>query len=185
MLNEIKNLYSPVTDVINKIKKYLSNYELITDLICKLVITFGVVLLIGGLSLIFTNGAVSTQTIQTVVSSINWVPGIPYNMSNLLNLSTSTIGLATWFIGLDLLLMGLGLWVRHRLARFTAILIFGLAACFQFIEFIYAGLIGSPASLIGIIADVLIVYFLFARFDSKSVQPYRPPQNSVGSKMPT
>ncbi len=171
MQQGVKDYISPVTDAINKLRKYTSDRPLITDLISKLVITFGVVLIIGGLFLILTVKGASSQAVQTVVSSVNWVPGIPFYIGQLANLSTSTIGLVSWLIGLDLLLVGLGLWVRHRLARFTALAMFALAACFQFVQFLYLGAVGAPASFAGLFVDGILVYFLFARFDSQAGLP--------------
>lgn len=163
MLKEEKNYFS-------SLRKYFSN-NLITDIIAKLVITFGVVLIVGGLYLMITAGDASTQAAQTslaaktAVSLFNWVPGIPFYIGDLANLSTSTIGLVTWFVGLDLLLVGLGLWVRHRLARFTALMIFVLAAFFQFVQFVYLGIMGAPISVIELCIDGILVYLLFSKFD--------------------
>jgi len=167
MLKEEKSYFSPVG-------KYLSNRNLITDLIAKLVITFGVVLIVGGLYLMITDGDAATQAAQTsvaaktAVSLFNWVPGIPFYIGDLANSSTSTVGLVSWIVGLDLLLVGLGLWVRHRLARFTALMIFVLAAFFQFVQFLYLGILGAPASVLELCVDGILVYFLLSKFDSQT-----------------
>jgi hypothetical protein len=162
MLKEEKNHFSSLGE-------YFSNRALITDIIAKLVITFGVVLIVGGLYLMITAGDASTQVVQTssktAVSLFNWVPGIPFYIGDLANLSTSTVGLVSWLVGLDLLLVGLGLWVRHKLARFTALMIFVLAACFQFVQFLYLGILGAPTSVIELCIDGILVYLLFSKFD--------------------
>ena len=107
MLRELKNYLAPVTNYIQKIRGYLSNRPFITDLIAKLVITFGVVLIVGGLYLMIADAGASTQIAQTnlksVVSTVDWVPGIPFFIGDLVNLSASIVGLVSWFIGVDLL----------------------------------------------------------------------------------
>ena len=175
MLQGVKDFFSPLMGPINKLRKYLSDRTLITDLVCKLVITFGVVLIIGGLYLMLTDPGTS-QAVESVVSSVAWVPGIPFYIGNLSNLSSSTVGLVSWIVGLDLLLVGLGLWVRHKLARFTALAIFALAALVQFLQFLFSGVVGTPSSVLEIVVDGMLVYFLFTRFDS--LQP--PTKQFVG-----
>lgn len=166
MQAETKQYFSPVTDSISKLRKYLSDRILITDLVAKLVITFGVVLLIGGLYLMINGAGVTNQAAQTLVSTVDWVPGIPFSVSSLTNVGASTVGLVSWFIGLDLLLVGLGLWIRHGLARFTAVIIFALSACYEFIQLLFLGIIGAPASIVQLCLDAILVYVLFSRFDS-------------------
>jgi lysylphosphatidylglycerol synthetase-like protein (DUF2156 family) len=156
---------SPVTTSIETLLKYLADRRLITDLVTKLVITFGTVLIVGGLYLMLS-AAQTYAAVQTIVSSIAWVPGIPFAMGELTNVGSSIIGLVAWLVGIDLLLVGLGLWVRHRLARFTALIIFVLAACFQFVQFVESGILGSPGSAASLLANVILAYFLYSRFDS-------------------
>lgn len=168
MLEEIKEYFSPFTDSINKLRKYLSDRTLITDLISKLVITFGVVLIVGGLYLMITDAGNSTQTVETMVSAVDWVPGIPFYIANLENVSASIIGLVAWIVGLDLLLVGLGLWVRNELARFAALAIFALSAYFQLIQFLHLGIVGAPAATVQLCADGFLIYFLFSKFDQKT-----------------
>ncbi|MGA2523398.1 MAG: hypothetical protein ABSF65_04510 [Candidatus Bathyarchaeia archaeon] len=146
----------------------MSDRPLITDLISKLLITFGVVLILGGVYLIITDPAGSTPATQNMISSINWIPGIPFYMGNLANLSASTSGLASWFTGFDLLLVGMGLWVRHKVARLVALMIFSLAALFQFVEFVSVGILGSPTAFIELCLSVIFLYFLAFQFDLKT-----------------
>jgi lysylphosphatidylglycerol synthetase-like protein (DUF2156 family) len=169
MSASVNDFFSPIIDLISKLRKHLSDHVLITDLITKLVITFGVVSLIGGVSLMITGSGASAQTTQSTVSAFNWIPGIPFSINSLSNSSVSTIGLASWLVGLDLLLVGLGLWVRHKLARLAAMIIFVLAACCQFVQFISLGALGAPSSVLQLFVDVIFVYFLFSKFDSKTV----------------
>jgi len=157
---------SPVTNSTNKLRKYLFDRVLITDLVAKLVITFGVVLIAGGLYLMLTQASMSAQSI---VSAVSWVPGIPFYVGVLSNVGSSTVGLVVWLIGLDLLVVGLGLWVRHVLARFTALTVFALASCFQFVQCVELGILGAPASAASLCVDAVLAYFLFSRFDSVAV----------------
>ena len=183
MLKEVQGYFSPVTDLINKLRKYLSYRTLITDLISKFVITFGVVLIVGGLYLMITASSQPPQTssaINSVLIVADWVPGIPFYINALANASLATIGLVSWFIGLDLLLVGLGLWVRHKLARFTALIIFALAACFQFVQFLFVGIVGAPSSVIELCVDAILIYFLLSRFDSQTgLKPVLPSDVSL------
>jgi lysylphosphatidylglycerol synthetase-like protein (DUF2156 family) len=168
MPNEVTDYFSTVIGPINKLRKYLSNRILITDLISKLVITFAVVLIIGGLYLIITDPAGSTLATQTLISPINWIPGIPFYVGKLANLSTSAAGLASWITGIDLLLVGMGLWVRHKAARLVALMIFSLGALFQFVEFVSVGILGAPASFIELCLSGIFLYFLAFQFDSQT-----------------
>lgn len=168
MTSEIRNIYL-------KIKQALNNIVAITDLITKLTMTFGVVLIVGGLYLMIANPSNVTQNgqaaIQSVVSAVDWIPGIPSSSGYLASTSITTVGLVSWILGVDFLLVGMGLWVRHRLARFVAIVIFVVAACFQFTQFLNVGFISSPASVIETCIDALLAYFLFFRFDSEIINP--------------
>ena len=167
MSQSTNDLFSPITDSVKKLGKYLSDRTLITDLIAKLVITFGVVLIIAGLYLMMDGPGGSSSATQSMILTVNWIPGIPFYIGNLANVSASAAGLASWFVGLDLLLVGLGLWVRHKFARFTALMFFALAAFFQFVQFLYFGVLGAGISLVQFCIDGLLIYFLLSRFDSQ------------------
>ncbi len=170
MQRQVKDYLTPITNSIDSLRKYLSDKVLVTDLTTKFVIAFGVVLLIGGLYLMIidpgsaSSPAQAVNAIQTVVTDLNWVPGIPFYIGNL-NCGASITGLVSWLIGLDLLLVGLGLWVRHKLARFVALAIFALSALFQFIQFVNVGIEGAPSSVFVLLLDVAFIFFLFTRFD--------------------
>lgn len=99
-------------------------------------------------------------------STMDWIPGIPFNMGSLTNLSDSAVGFISWFVGFDLFLVGLGLWARHKVARVVALTFFALAALFQFAEFVSVGILGSPTSFVELVLDVIFVYFLAIKFDS-------------------
>lgn len=170
MQRQLEDYLTPVTNSIDSLKKYLSDKVLVTDLTIKFVITFGVVLLMGGLYLMATDPgsagspAQASNAIQTVVTTINWVPGIPFYIGNL-NCGASIIGLVSWLVGLDILLVGLGLWVRHRLARYVALGIFALSACFQFAQLFFYGIESAPSSMFVLLLDLAFIYFLLTRFD--------------------
>ena len=115
-----------------------------------------------------TDTGISAQYVKTMVSAVDWVPGIPFYMSSLENMSASIVGLVAWIIGLDLFLVGLGLWVRHVLARFAGMTIFALSAYFQLIQFLHLGIVGAPAAAAQLCADGVLVYFLFSKFDQKT-----------------
>lgn len=168
MSSEKNDYFSPIRDPINKFREYLSDRTLITDLISKLIITFGVVLIIGGLYLMISDPAGQTSATQTMISTVNWIPGIPFYMGSLASSGASASGLTSWLVGLDLLLVGLGLWVRHKLARFVALIIFALAAFFQFVQFLYNGIAGAPVSVLELCVEAVFIYFLFSKFDSRN-----------------
>lgn len=158
-----------------KLKGYLSDQTLITDVVAKLTLTFGVVLIVSGLYLMIVNPSASSQVaqsnqgVQSAVAAVEWIPGIPFYVGDLSNVGAIMVGSVSWILGVDLLLVGLGLWVRHRLARLAAIIIFGLAAFFQFVQFLFLGVLGSPISVIELFVDGAIVYCLFSKFDSGKV----------------
>jgi hypothetical protein len=165
-----------------KFKSLLTDRVLITDLIAKLVITFGVVLIVGGIYLMILDSSSSNQTLQTtvaaksVINTTAWIPGLPFFMNDLVSCSITAIGFVSWLMGINLLLTGLGLWVRHGLARLVALSIFCLSAVVQFAQFLLLGIIGSPNSVVLLILDVVIVYLLFTKVDSQTIKlkPVQP-----------
>jgi hypothetical protein len=151
---------------------YTINSSLITDFLAIFIITFGVVLIAGGLVLITAEPASSPSnnsqqglTQQFALAVTNSIPGIPFSLIDLEQYSIAAIGLVSWIAGLNLLCIGLGLWVRHRLARLAALIVFGLAAFFQFIQFLLLGIVGSPISVAVTILNAAIAYLLFSKFD--------------------
>jgi hypothetical protein len=173
MSGEVKGYLSKPNSYILKFKKYINDRTLITDLLTKFIITFGVVLIVGGLYLMMTDPGASTQVAQTsatqsVVSTMDWIPGIPFYINSLVNVGTSAIGLVSWILGIDFLLVGLGFWVRNQIARLIGLMIFILAAAFQFVQFINLGIMGSPTSIIELLVDGIFIYFLFSKFESQA-----------------
>lgn len=163
-----------------KVREWLSNEPLITDIIAKFTITFGVVLIIGGLYLMTANPAPSTYVAQTsgnhvVLSVVEYIPGLPFSVADMSNVNSIMTGSVYWIVGIDLLLVGLGLWARHKLARLAGIMVFSIAAFFQFAQFLMLGVVGSPMSIVVFLVDALFAYFLFARFDKPAANPIKQP----------
>jgi hypothetical protein len=159
-----------------KLREWLSDEPLITDLIAKFTVTFGVIFIVGGLYLMLVNPDPSSYVAQAtgnrvVLSVVEWIPGLPFYVGDLAGINSVVAGSAYWIAGVDLLLVGLGLWVRHKLARYAGILVFSLAAFFQFIQFLLLGLVGSPMSVLAFLVDALFAYFLFAKFDKPPATP--------------
>ena len=158
---------SAVVAYFNRFKSYLNNKTLIIDFISKLTITLGIVLIVGGLYLMLLSPGTSSLTsqaniaTQSVIQTVKWIPGLPFNIADLAGCAISAIGLVLWLMGINLLLTGLGLWVRHRLARVIAIGIFSVAAFLQFVQFLLYGIVGAPPSLVMLGADLIMTYLLF------------------------
>ena len=127
---------------------------------------FGVTLLIGGLFLTILDanwimGANETNSIaQSITRILEMLPGVPFPLNDLADSSTTVLGLISWVVGLDLLLVTLGLWTRHSMARWIAILVFSLAAYSDFTRFLLFGIVGSPSATVGLGFDCLMIYFL-------------------------
>ncbi len=94
--------------------------------------------------------------------------GIPFSVGDLSGLSTIVAGSVYWIIGIDLLLVGLGLWVRHKFAQLAAILMFAIAAAFQFFQFLLLGVFGSSASVVMLLVNAVFAYFLYSKFDAQT-----------------
>jgi hypothetical protein len=153
---------------------YLSDYALITDLISKFTLTFGVILIVGGLYLMIGNPEAPVYVAQTtrvgnqiILTVVDWIPGIPFSVADLGGLDAVVAGSAYWIVGVDLLLVGLGLWVRHKFARLAGVIIFGVAAFFQFAQLMLSGVLGAPMSIFGFLINSAIAVLLFSRFDGR------------------
>jgi len=118
----IGNIVSKLLSPIKKAWKYLDDKATVTDLLSLFIIALGMVLIIGGLTLTILDtsfGGLSSQsgfTAGTAASTINLVPGIPFFTGDLASTSLTMVGLVSWVLGIDFLLIGLGIWVRHKLA---------------------------------------------------------------------
>ncbi len=172
-----------------RVRKHLDNKELVTNILSNLIITLGVVLIVGGLYLMILDPSASGQSLQTTVAARSviditaWIPGLPFLVSDIAGCSITAIGLVSWVMGVNLLLIGLGVWVRHKLARLVALAIFSLSAVIQFAQFLLFGILGSPYSIVLLVLDGVIAYLLFTRFDSR-ISDVKTDQlsNTIGSK---
>jgi hypothetical protein len=142
----------------------LFNKSHIEDTLFLLTATLGIVLMIGGLATIIiatnlfsqiSDSILLQQSISTVLSVI---PGIPFNISDLNGFGLTATGLTTWIVGINLLVIGLGIYQKNTLAKWAAILIFALAAYFSFVQFILLGVIGAPIALIELIINGVILF---------------------------
>jgi hypothetical protein len=157
-----------------RIKRPFLNNSYITDLLSIFVITFAIVLILNGIILMTTTPAQDNSkgvTSQFAVAVVNSIPGIPFTIADLSQYSLSEIGLVSWIIGLNFLLIGLGLWVKHKFARMIGLIVFGLASFFQATQFLLLGLVGSPISIIEMALNILIAYLLFSKFEVKLTNP--------------
>lgn len=167
----MRKMSAEVNKYLSKLKSYLNNHALITDLLSKLIITFAVVLIVGGLYLMIFDPSASGQSVQTnvaarsVTATTAWIPGLPFFASDIAGCSMTAVGLISWVMGVNLLLTGLGLWIRHKLARLVGLALFSISAAIQFAQFLLLGIIGSPYSIILLILNSTIAFFLFTRFD--------------------
>ena len=150
---------------------YLSNRTTITRLLAGIIVTFGAVLIVAGLYFMIAyvwasaRGGQTGLSVNSALSALDWIPGIPFYIVDLANFSVATIGLVSWILGISFILVGLGLRAKLRLARLAALAMFSSAAFFQFIQFLILGILGSPTSIVELCADGIIVYFLLSRFD--------------------
>ena len=109
----------------------------------------------------------TTEAARSVIETTSWIPGLPFFVSDIAGCSITAIGLVSWVMGINLLLTGLGLWIRHNLARLVALVIFSISAVIQFAQFLLLGIVGSPYSIVLLILNAAIAYFLFTKFDSR------------------
>lgn len=176
MLLQLTGYRSKTKKYLSRFKEHLDNKNEVTSILSEIIITLGVVLIMGGLYLMILDPSSSTQTSQTVLAAksvINttvWIPGLPFFMADLLSCSITVTGLVSWLMGINLLLTGLGLWVRHRLARLAALTIFCFSASIQFIQLMLSGIIGSPNSIVLLILEAIIVYLLLTRVESYTIE---------------
>jgi hypothetical protein len=139
----------------------------IADILFVVTVTVGVISLVGGLSIVLLAASLPAKvsgvdaTTKSVVFVMSQIPGIPFELSDLINSGGLTwVGIALWVVGFDVLLIGLGLWARSKLAKWVALIVFSVATFFDLVQFLLLGLLGSPSSVIGIFGNGLIVYLL-------------------------
>ena len=140
---------------------------IIPNLLLILSVTLGVVLLIGGLAIVLFAASLPAKvsgidaTTKAVVFVMGQIPGIPFELSDFIdNGGLTVLGIALWVVGLNILFIGLGIWVRSKLAKWIGLVFFSTAAFFDFTQFLLFGLLGSPTSIVGVFANGLIAYSL-------------------------
>jgi hypothetical protein len=80
------------------------------------------------------------------------------------------VGFVSWIVGLDFLLIGLGLWVRHKLARLVGLVVFILALFFECLQILFLGLFGASLSIVKIAITVAILYLLYSKYEPLTVK---------------
>lgn len=144
--------------------------SLMADMLFLISATLGVVLLFGGLFILILSSSLPPKvsgvdsTVESMVFIISQIPGIPLNLNDLANYGLTMIGLTSWILGLNVLLIGLGIWVRNKLAKWIAMGTFTFAVFFNFVNFLYLGILGAPMAFIGIFVDGLLL-FLFSKLE--------------------
>lgn len=142
--------------------------DLIGDILTITTISLGVTLLVGGLFMVISDTAIfnvskTVSSTQSMAHIIDLFPGMPFSTSwpfDLISSGMATVGIVTWIVGADILLIGLGFWTKHKLAKWVGIGVFGLAIWFDFIEFLFFGVLGAPEAVISITINGLILYLL-------------------------
>lgn len=143
--------------------------DLIGDLLAITTISLGVTLLVGGLFMVISDATVfnlsrTASSTQSMAYIIDLFPGMPFSTSwpfDLVSSGMGTVGIVTWIVGVDILLIGLGFWTKHKLAKWVGISVFGVAIWFDFMEFLFFGVLGAPEAVFSITINGLIVYLLF------------------------
>lgn len=129
-----------------------------------LFITVGVVLLIGSLFLLIVSSlfVIDIADVHFVALIIELLPAVPFSMSwpnDLAINGIAAISIVTWVIGCDYTLLGLGIWKKHWMAKWVGIIILGIAISFDFVEFMFFGILGTPKAIFGLLVNSAIVYF--------------------------
>jgi len=129
-------------------------------------VTIGIILLIGGLFLVaiaLNLPATPSSEIESITQSvaliIDQIPGVPVNINDLTSLTL--IGVVSWITGLNILLIGLGLWVKSKLAKWIAFGVFAFAAITDLFQFLLSGIIGAPGAVPGILINAVFLYFIY------------------------
>jgi lysylphosphatidylglycerol synthetase-like protein (DUF2156 family) len=126
----------------------------------------GIAMFVGGLYLIIADKTLplSADTARSTsffaVQIVVQILGYPLPTNEMISDSISAVGIATLVVSLDVLIISLGLWFKSKLALWIAMIVIALAAYFDFVSFLYQGLMGAPASAPGVIINGLMIYVL-------------------------
>jgi uncharacterized membrane protein (DUF2068 family) len=152
-----------------RLNPYLTTFSKtnIADALFVVTVTIGVISLIGGLSIVLFTASLPAKVsgvdaaTRSMVFVMSQIPGIPLELGDLINGGGLTlVGIALWVVGFDSLLIGLGLWARSKFAKWIALTVFSAAAFFDFVQFLFLGLLGSPSSVISLFVNGSIAYLL-------------------------
>ncbi len=142
------------------------NKAFIADALFISSVTIGIILLLGGVFIIILSSSMPAKAsgvdsmVQTIALTINLVPGVPLSFTDLTGGGFIMIGIVSWITGLNILLVGLGLFVKSTLAKWVALGTFALATIIDFIQFLIYGVLGSPDAVLGILINGILVYLL-------------------------
>jgi len=133
---------------------------------------FGIVMVVGGLLSIVADMTLpmNADTVRSnlffALQCVDQIFGFPLPVNEMINNSITAVGISTSVIGLDLLVVSLGLRARNRLALWIAMIMLALAAYFDMVSFLFQGLLGAPASVPGVIINGLVLYVLLKKRES-------------------
>lgn len=133
---------------------------------------FGIAMVIGGVFSIVAditlpmNADTARSNLFFTLQSVDQILGFPLPANEMINNSITIVGISTCVIGLDLLVVSVGLRAKNKLALWIAIIILALAAYFDVVSFLFQGLLGAPASVPGAIINVLVLYVLLKNRES-------------------
>jgi lysylphosphatidylglycerol synthetase-like protein (DUF2156 family) len=145
----------------------LKNNAIIEDALFLVTATIGAVLLVGGLSITIIASSLPAKVSdvasieQPVLGVLGLIPGVPLSIGDVANCGLTATGMVAWIIGLDILIVGLGLRAKNKLAKWMAFGIFGLAAYFSFQQLLLSGLFGATNAAVSLVANALILYLLW------------------------
>jgi hypothetical protein len=143
------------------------NKARVADIVFLLTVTFGVISLVGGFSIILFTASLPARISgisaveESVIFVVSQIPGIPLEFGDLISSGgLNAVGVALWIMGFNILLIGLGLWTKSKAAKWIAFGVFSVATFMEFVQFLLLGVLGSPSSVVGIFVNGLIVYMI-------------------------
>ena len=126
-----------------------------------LLAVLGGIMLIGGSYTILADrvlplSADATRTSTSfAMQAMDETLGFPLPTNYMVSESLSAIGFSTLLIGVDLLVLSVGIRAKNKLATWVALFILVLAVFFDFVAFLYQGILGAPMSVPGMLINAL------------------------------
>jgi uncharacterized protein YhhL (DUF1145 family) len=103
----------------------------------------------------------ATRTsIAFLMQIVDETMGFPLPTNYMVNESLSAIGFSTLLVGLDLLVLSISIRAKNKPTWWSALLILALAIFFDFVAFLYQGVIGAPMSVPGMAINALTANIL-------------------------